>query len=142
MRPADLFPVGSRYETGTLAHELLAGFVACVDYLRSIGWDWILEQERSLGGRFLDGLPEAWRLHGPQTADDRVPTFAITRDGLSPEAAAARLAGRGFSVWHGNYYAVEIMERLGLADGAVRVGIVHYNTHEEVDRLLGALAEL
>ena len=74
--------------------------------------------------------------------DDRVPTFAITRDGRRREAAAARLAGRGFSVWHGNYYAVEIMERLGLADGAVRVGIVHYNTHEEVDRLLAALAEL
>jgi selenocysteine lyase/cysteine desulfurase len=45
-------------------------------------------------------------------------------------------------VWDGNYYAVEIMKRLGLVDGAVRIGIVHYNTAAEVTRLLAALAEL
>jgi selenocysteine lyase/cysteine desulfurase len=50
------------------------------------------------------------------------------------------LGERGIAVWHGNYYAVEVMEQLGLADGAVRVGIVHYNTADEVDRLLAALA--
>ncbi len=52
------------------------------------------------------------------------------------------LGERGFAVWHGNYYAVEIMERLGLPDGAVRAGFVHYNTSEEVDRLLAELAAL
>jgi selenocysteine lyase/cysteine desulfurase len=74
--------------------------------------------------------------------DGRVPTFAITHETLSPEEAATRLGELGFAVWHGNYYAVEIMKRLGLDDGAVRVGIVHYNTEDEVDRLLEALSRL
>jgi len=142
VRPADDHPVGRRFETGTLPHELLAGFVACVDYLRDVGWDWIAEHERALAARFLAGLPTRWRLHGPPTGEDRTPTFAITRDGLAPADAAARLAARGFAVWHGNYYAVEIMKRLGLDDGAVRVGIVHYNTADEVDTLLTALDDL
>jgi cysteine desulfurase family protein (TIGR01976 family) len=143
VRPAGDFPVGHRYETGTLAHELLAGFVAAVEYLQDdVGWDFVLEHERELGQQFLDGLPEAWRLHGIPTMDGRVPTFAITHASLSPEEAATRLGEQGFAVWHGNYYAVEIMKRLGLDDGAVRVGIVHYNTADEVDRLLGALDEL
>jgi cysteine desulfurase family protein (TIGR01976 family) len=139
VRPADDFPVGSRFETGTLPHELLAGFVACVDYIDHIGWEWITTHERELGQRFLDGLPDAWRLHGPPTMEGRVPTFAVTHEELTPAAAAARLADEGFAVWDGNYYAVEIMKRLGLDDGAVRVGIVHYNTADEVDRLLDAL---
>ena len=142
VRPADDQPVGSRFETGTLPHELLAGFVACVDYLGDVGWDWIVEHERALAARVLDGLPDRWRLHGPPSAAGRAPTFAITRDGLPPADAAARLADRGFAVWHGNYYAVEIMGRLGLPDGAVRIGIVHYNTAHEVDRLLAALRDL
>ena len=74
--------------------------------------------------------------------DGRVPTFAITHESVSPADASRFLGDRGFAVWHGNYYAVEIMQRLGLADGAVRVGIVHYNTADEVDGLLAALAEL
>jgi selenocysteine lyase/cysteine desulfurase len=72
--------------------------------------------------------------------DGRVPTFAITHESVTPQQAAERLGERGFAVWHGDYYAVEIMERLGLADGAVRVGIVHYNTEDEVHRLLAELA--
>ena len=142
VRPADDFPVGHRFETGTLAHELLAGFVAAVEYLADVGWDFVLEHERELGQRFLDGLPDAWRLHGIPSLDGRVPTFAITHDSLAPQEAAVRLGEHGFAVWHGNYYAVEIMKRLGLDDGAVRVGIVHYNTADEVDRLLAALASL
>ena len=101
-----------------------------------------LEHERDLGQRFLDGLPGLWRLHGARTTDGRVPTFALTSETLSPQEAATRLGERGLAVWDGNYYAVEIMERLGLADGAVRVGIVHYNTADEVDRLLAALDEI
>jgi cysteine desulfurase family protein (TIGR01976 family) len=142
VRPADPFPVGNRYETGTLAHELLAGFVAAVEYLADVGWDFVLEHERGLGQRFLDGLPDGWTLHGIPTMDGRVPTFAITHDALAPEEAATRLGECGFAVWHGNYYAVEIMKRLGLPDGAVRIGIVHYNTMDEVDRLLEELDRL
>jgi cysteine desulfurase family protein (TIGR01976 family) len=143
VRPADPFPVGHRYETGTLAHELIAGFVAAVEYLQDeVGWDFVLEHERELGQQFLDGLPDAWRLYGIPTMDGRVPTFAITHESVSPQEAATRLGEQGFAVWHGNYYAVEIMKRLGLDDGAVRIGIVHYNTADEVDRLLDAMARL
>jgi cysteine desulfurase family protein (TIGR01976 family) len=142
VRPADPFPVGNRYETGTLAHELLAGFVAAVEYLEDVGWEFVTEHERELGRRFLDALPDTWTLHGVPSMDGRVPTFAITHAELSPQEAATRLGERGFAVWHGNYYAVEIMKRLQLPEGAVRVGIVHYNTTDEVDRLLTALEEL
>jgi cysteine desulfurase family protein (TIGR01976 family) len=139
VRPADPFPVGHRYETGTLAHELLAGFVAAVEYLEDVGWDFIQEHERTLGQRFLDGLPNGWTLHGIPAMEGRVPTFAVTHETVRPQEAATRLGEHGFAVWHGNYYAVEIMKRLGLEDGAVRVGIVHYNTGGEVERLVEAL---
>jgi cysteine desulfurase family protein (TIGR01976 family) len=142
VRPAADAPLGHRYETGTLPHELLAGFVAAVDYLGSLGWEAIVEHEHTLGERFLDGLPENCRLYGLPSMDGRVPTFALRVEGQSPRESAERLGERGLAVWHGNYYAVEIMERLGLAEGAVRAGIVHYNTAEEVDRLLAELAEL
>ena len=142
VRPAGEHPVGSRYETGTLAHELLAGFVAAVEYLDELGWELICDRERTLGRQFLDGLPDGWRLHGSPTMDSRVATFAVTSGAVSPAAAAERLGALGFAVWHGDYYAVEIMKRLGLADGALRVGIVHYNTEDEVARLLAALEDL
>jgi selenocysteine lyase/cysteine desulfurase len=74
--------------------------------------------------------------------DGRVPTFCLSVGDQHPDVAAERLAERGFAVWSGNYYAVEVMERLGLPDGAVRVGIVHYNTADEVDRLLETLGSL
>ena len=75
--------------------------------------------------------------------EGRVPTFAITHETrLARGRRRALLGERGFAVWHGNYYAVEIMKRLGLPDGAVRVGIVHYNTADEVDGLLAELADL
>jgi cysteine desulfurase family protein (TIGR01976 family) len=140
VRPAADEPVGSRFETGTLAHELLAGFVAAVDYVESVGWEQIQAQERALARRFLAGLPDAWTLHGLPRTRGRVPTFAITHDELAPDEAAARLAERHIAVWSGDYYAVEVMKRLGLDHGAVRIGIVHYNTPDEVDRLLEALA--
>jgi selenocysteine lyase/cysteine desulfurase len=116
--------------------------VAAIDYLDSLGWDAIRTHERELGARFLAGLPERCRLYGLPTIEGRVPTFALTVEGLTPEQAAQRLADRDLAVWHGDYYAVEVMRRLGLEDGAVRVGILHYTTAEEVDRLLEALADL
>ena len=144
VRPASDEPLGHRYETGTLPHELLAGFVAAVDYVGSLGWESIVAHERELGERFLDGLPERCRLHGLPTMEGRVPTFALIIDGIAPDEAARRLGERGLAVWHGNYYALEVMKRLGLEDsgGAVRAGIVHYNTADEVDRLLAELATL
>jgi selenocysteine lyase/cysteine desulfurase len=142
VRPAPDAPAGHRHETGTLPHEQLAGFVAAVDYLATVGWDFIGSHEHALGSRFLDGLPESWMLHGPRGMDGRVPTFALTSERVSPAAAAEKLGERGFAVWHGDYYAVEVMRHLGLADGALRVGIVHTNSEDEVDGLLAALADI
>jgi cysteine desulfurase family protein (TIGR01976 family) len=142
VRPAADLPVGHRFELGTSQHELLAGFVAAVDYVGSLGWDAIVSHERALGERFLAGLPEAIELYGLRTMDGRVPTFCFNVPGRSPEDVATYLAERDLAVWHGNYYAVETMRHLGLDDGAVRAGIVHYNTEDEVDRLLAALSEL
>jgi cysteine desulfurase family protein (TIGR01976 family) len=127
------------YETGTMQHELLAGFVAAVEYVESLGWEAITAHERELGQRFLDGLPPDVWLYGLPTMEGRVPTFAITLQDKTPAEVAEHLADRGIFVWHGDYYAVEVMKRLRLPDGAVRVGIVHYNTADEIDRLLAEL---
>jgi len=142
VRPAANEPLGHRFETGTLPHELLAGFVAAVDYIGSIGWEAIHAHETELGERFLAGMPDSCTLYGPPTMEGRVSTFAFNVKGRPAREVAERLGERGVAVWHGNYYAVEIMERLGLEpEGAVRAGIVHYNTAEEVGRLLEALSD-
>jgi selenocysteine lyase/cysteine desulfurase len=73
--------------------------------------------------------------------DGRVPTFALTVGDRNPAEVAEHLGERGIFVWHGDYYAIEVMRRLGLVGGAVRVGIVHYNTADEVERLLAGLAD-
>ena len=142
VRPASNEPLGHRFETGTLPHELLAGFVAAVDYVDSIGWDAIQTHEQALGERFLAGLPDEVTLYGLPTMEGRVATFAFNVGGIPTREAATRLGDAGYAVWQGNYYAVEVMKRLGLDDGAVRAGIVHYNTAEEVDGLLDAIASL
>ncbi|HEU0335994.1 MAG TPA: cysteine desulfurase-like protein [Gaiellaceae bacterium] len=143
VRPAADQPVGHRFELGTMQHELLAGFVAAVDYVESLGWDAIVAHERVLGERFLAGMPAGLRLYGLPTMDGRVPTFCFDVGGREPEEVARFLGERDLAVWHGDYYAVETMRHLGLEGrGAVRAGIVHYNTAEEVDRLLDALAQL
>ena len=143
VRPASNEPLGHRFETGTLPHELLAGFVAAVEYMESIGWGAIQAHERTLGERFLAGLPDNVTLYGLPGMDGRVATFAFNVDGVPTRDAAARLGDAGFAVWQGNYYALEVMNRLGLGDaGAVRAGIVHYNTAKEVDGLLAAIAAL
>jgi cysteine desulfurase family protein (TIGR01976 family) len=144
VRPAANEPIGHRFEHGTCQHELLAGFVAAVDYIDSLGWDAITGHERSLGERFLAGLSEAIDLYGLPTMEGRVPTFCFNLPGRTPEEVATHLASRDVAVWWGNYYAVETIKRLGLDpwQGAVRAGIVHYNTTEEVDRLLAGVSEL
>ena len=143
VRPAADEPVGHRFELGTSQHELLAGFVAAVDHVNSLGWDAIQSHETALGERFLAGIPDGGvELYGLRTMSGRVPTFCFNVPGRSPESVATLLAERDLAVWHGNYYALETMRHLGLEDGAVRAGIVHYNTEDEVDRLLAGLAEL
>ena len=144
VRPSANEPVGRRFELGTSQHELLAGFVAAVDYVESLGWDAIVEHEATLGERFLDALPGGITLHGLPTMEGRVSTFCFSVPGRTARSVAEHLAEREIAVWWGNYYALETMRRLGLDedDGAVRAGIVHYNTADEVDRLLAGLAEL
>ena len=73
--------------------------------------------------------------------DERCPTIAFTREGYSPKGIASKLGEKGIFVWHGNYYALAVTEKLGVEDsgGMVRVGLAHYNTKEEVDRFLSAL---
>ena len=74
----------------------------------------------------------------------RVATFAISVEGHHPGDVAALMRKKGLYVWSGHYYAVNLMERLGLLDsgGLVRIGFVHYNTVDEVDRVLGLLSDL
>ncbi|HYT52747.1 MAG TPA: aminotransferase class V-fold PLP-dependent enzyme, partial [Gaiellaceae bacterium] len=86
--------------------------------------------------------PDSCTLYGVNSIDKRVSTFAFNVEGWSPRAVAERLGERNIAVWQGNYYAVEVMKRLGLDEGAVRAGIVHYNTADEVDRLLAELQDL
>jgi len=143
VRPSENDPVGNRFQHGTAQHELLAGFVAAVEYVESLGWEAIVGHETQLGQRFLEGLPDAVELYGVRTMEGRVPTFAFNLPGRTSEEIAIELAARQLAVWHGDYYAIEVMKLLGLeGTGAVRAGFVHYNTPDEVDRLLTALAEL
>ena len=145
VRPAADDPVGHRYELGTCQHELLAGLVAAFDYIDSLGWDAMIPHERALGQRFLDGIPDGVDLYGLPTMEGRVPTFCFNVPGHTSEEVATHLADEHeVAVWWGNYYAIETMRALGLDEwmGAVRAGFVHYNTEEEVDRLLAGLTEL
>jgi cysteine desulfurase family protein (TIGR01976 family) len=142
VRPAPDDPLSARFEPGTQQHELLAGLVAAVEYVEETGWDAIRAHEHTLSERFLAGLPDGVTLYGVPTADGRTPTFAVNVAGRSSFEVADELAARDIAVWAGDYYAVEIMQRLGLPDGAVRIGFVHYNTLEEVDHVLAELAKL
>jgi len=147
------------WETGTLSHEALAGLVAAVRYMGSVGggtngtrsdlragMEAIEAHERELTVRFLRGVeavPGA-RLFGiadPRRAHERTPTFALRLGAQHPRRSAEALAERGVFAWDGDYFAVEIMERLGLEEtgGALRIGYCHYNTNEEVDRVLDYL---
>jgi len=149
-----------RWETGTLSHEALAGLVAAIDYLASLsetsnghrrdrllaGMAAIGGHERELTRRFLSGSHEirAVRLYGigdASRADERTPTFALRIGDLHPRHVAEELARRGVFAWDGNYFALAVMERLGLEEtgGAVRIGFCHYNTSDEVDRVLEEL---
>jgi cysteine desulfurase family protein (TIGR01976 family) len=141
-RPAPTSPLGRRFETGTLPYELLAGFSATIDYLDSIGsFPAIVAYERALGQRFLDGLPEEVTVYGLPGMAGRVPTFLVNVAGVPAEDVARRLADAQIGVWaHDSWYSLDLYKRLGYADKSVRIGFIHYNTEQEVDRLVEGLA--
>jgi cysteine desulfurase family protein (TIGR01976 family) len=148
VRPSAETPPGHRFESGTQSHEAVAGMVAAVDYLRSLGdgsldvaFELIEAHELELSRRFLEGVGDAVELYGIRGAEGRTPTFCFNVPGESPRSVAQRLGEQDLYVWDGDYYALEPMRALGLSDeGAVRAGFLHYSSLEEVDRLVLALA--
>ncbi|MFL5911393.1 MAG: cysteine desulfurase-like protein [Gaiellaceae bacterium] len=144
-RPASNSPVGRRFEPGTAPYELFAGFSATMAYLESIGGMEVLRAyEHELGQRFLDGLPESATIYGEQTMDGRLPTFLFNLEGVPAAEIAETMAARGYGVWaHDSWYSLGLRDKLPYPNEAVRVGLIHYNTAEEIDgfvRELGSLA--
>jgi cysteine desulfurase family protein (TIGR01976 family) len=160
LRPAlDRLP--DRWMTGTQNHEGIAGTAAAIEHMASLGaeetsgrqrilsaFDAIADYERDLSGRMIAGLGEIeglriWGITDPTRFDERVPTLSITHEHHRPADIAKRLGEEGIFVWHGNYYAVPLSEALGLEpEGTVRIGLLHYNTASEVDRLVQAVRDL
>jgi cysteine desulfurase family protein (TIGR01976 family) len=145
VRPAHDEPPGS-WETGTVNLEGIAGTAAAARYMVETGAEAIAGYERALTARLIQGLDAISGVtqFGTHDLDRRVPTVVFTVDGRTPAEVSAALARDDIFVWDGNYYALELMERLGLEaqGGAVRVGAVHYNTTDEIDRFLEAIAAL
>jgi cysteine desulfurase family protein (TIGR01976 family) len=161
VRPAADRPLGHRFETGTLSHEALAGFIAAVQYLESLGaghdratrldsaFARIEEHEAALTRHTLARLAQirGLRLYGiadPARAGERTPTLCFNLDGWTARDLSAALGERGIFTYDGNYYALNVMTALGLEEsgGAVRAGYLHYTTPEEAERLCAVLAEL
>src|SRR6201996_2979067 len=140
-RPAPTTPLGRRFETGTQPYELLAGFNATIDYLHSIGgFEAIIPYERWLGERFMAGISDAVTVYGRPGMEGRVPTFLVNVDGVAAEEVAARLADAQMGVWaHDSWYSLGLYQQLGYTGKSVRIGFIHYNSPEEVDRLAEAL---
>ena len=117
--------------------ELVAGMVAIVEY------------ERALVERLIDGLEAipGVTIHGivdPARLAERVPTVSVSIAGVGPRTAAEALARDGIYAWDGDFYATGLIERLGKAEtgGVLRLGLVHYNTADEVDRTVEALGRI
>ena len=158
--------IPNRWEWGTLNHECIAGITACVDYLADLGrrvdssaadrrsavlaaYRAIQPYERALAETMIRGLRDipGLKLYGiadPSKLDRRCPTFAVRIANQTPRELATRLGERGFFTWDGNYYALNLSERLDVEKdgGFLRIGLAHYNTAEEVSRLLAALQEI
>ena len=155
--------VPNRWEMGTLNHECIAGITACVEYLADLGrhvnskstnrrsalisaFQMIQAYERTLAERMLRGLLaipglKAYGITDLQKLANRTPTFAVRVDGHTPLELATKLGDRGFFTWDGNYYALNLTERLDVekSGGFLRIGLVHYNPAEEVDGVVAAL---
>jgi selenocysteine lyase/cysteine desulfurase len=142
VRPAPMTPLGRRFETGTPPYELLAGFNATIDYLDSIGgFQAIIPYERELAERFLAELPDSVVIYGLPGIEGRVPTFLVNVNEVPAAHVAQHLADLDIGVWaHDSWYSLDLYKRLGYEDMAVRIGVIHYNTTEEVDRLIAGLA--
>jgi cysteine desulfurase family protein (TIGR01976 family) len=166
VRPAPAY-LPDRWETGTQIHEGLVGVTAAVDYLADLGrhsgpvapenrrsallgaYRMIRQHEMALASRMIAGLLEipGVRFYGisdPARFAERCPTVAVRVKNLTPLVCAKFLGDRGIFTWDGNFYALNITERLGVekTGGLLRIGLVHYNTAEEVDRLLAAMSDL
>jgi cysteine desulfurase family protein (TIGR01976 family) len=128
--------------------ETLIGAFSRRDALK-MAYRAIRAHEQHLSERMLKGLAQIPGLHiygitDPAHLDSRCPTFAIRIDGHAPLELATKLGGQGIFTWDGNYYAINLTERLGVEKdgGFLRIGFVHYNIEEEVDRVLNALQEI
>jgi cysteine desulfurase family protein (TIGR01976 family) len=157
-------PAEHRFETGTGNFEGYAGAAAAVEYIAGLGSAYggaragSTRRERIVAGmtairaselelyRHLAARLQAIRgvrLYGLTSEADlarRTPTAAITIEGVAPREAATMLGRKGIAVWDGDFYATGLIERLGLApDGVIRIGLTHYNTRAEVDRLADEL---
>lgn len=164
VRPADDQPP-HKFETGTQNHEGQAGTLGAVEYLEWLGGEVapggsrreklvramtaLAEYERGLGAHLIEGLQSVAgvRIYGITEArrlTQRVPTVSFTLHGWHPRALAERLAADRIYAWDGNYYALAVMERLGLEahGGMLRVGLAHYNTRAEVDQLIKLLSSI
>ncbi|MGB6386439.1 MAG: cysteine desulfurase-like protein [Terriglobales bacterium] len=154
------------WEWGTLNHECIAGIKACIDYWEELGrhakpkvttrraailaaHEAIHEHERKMTAEMIAGLRAipGLTLYGigdPQQFDNRCATFVVRIEGRTPLELATKLGERGFFTWDGNYYALNLTEQLDVErlGGFLRIGLVHYNTMEEVERLIGALREI
>lgn len=164
VRPAEDKPP-HKFETGTQNHEGQAGTLGCIEYFEWLGGQVssqgtrrdklvramtaLADYERELGAHLLEGLQTiaGLKIRGITQGDQltrRVPTVSFTLANWHPRQLAERLAAERIYTWDGNYYALAIMERLGLQEsgGMLRVGLAHYNTRAEVDRLISVLAGL
>lgn len=131
-----------KFETGTPQIESLAALTACVRYLDGLQFE---DYERGLSARLISGLQRipGLRIVGiddPEGFDRRVPTVSFVQDSVKPDAIARFLAKRNIFVWSGHNYALELVRQLGIDEGVVRIGIAHYNTAEEIDRAVEAVA--
>ncbi|MFL7812108.1 MAG: cysteine desulfurase-like protein, partial [Anaerolineales bacterium] len=163
-----------KWETGTPSFEGIAGVLGALEYYEWLGKEYgesfqdrfqskftgrplrlktglaaVQDYEYDLSRKLLEtlkGVPglRIYGLDDPGDIQERVPTIAVNLEGMHPHRVAELLDERGIYVWDGNYYAINVTERLGVEDsgGMVRIGAAHYNTLEEIDRLGEALEEI
>lgn len=169
LRPDKLRPasdgVPERWELGTLTHECLAGVTAAVDYIAELGrrsgaegsrrealraaYEAIRRHERGLAEKLVTGLLQipGLRLYGISDRArfaQRAPTAAVRIEHHPPLELATKLGERGIFTWDGNYYAIAVTERMGVesSGGFLRIGAVHYNTSEEIERVVQELRRI